>query len=147
MNGIFTNILFYIGFGVGVATFLTMVVTPLRNIFINWINSKVGTEKQNFQIGCLKEAIEDYNVEVTKKLDTILDAYNRQHEIIGILTEAELNAIRNRITNMFYKYKDAYKIPSYEKKNLIEHYALYKKMHGNSYVDEIYKQLMELPAM
>ncbi len=53
--------------------------------------------------------------------------------------------LRSAITKIYYKYTDLGYIPRYEKENVSYLYSQYKAMKGNSYVDEIYPKIMELP--
>lgn len=53
--------------------------------------------------------------------------------------------LRSSITKIYYKYKELGCIPLYEKENVTYLHEQYKKMNGNSYVDELYPEIMQLP--
>ena len=53
----------------------------------------------------------------------------------------DLVIIRDRITHIYMKYKDAKKIPHYEKENVIYLYEQYKELKGNSYVKQIITEM------
>lgn len=53
--------------------------------------------------------------------------------------------LRNAITSKYYVYSELGSIPNYERKNLIYLEEEYKKWGGNSYVEQIVKELLELP--
>lgn len=53
--------------------------------------------------------------------------------------------LRSSITKIYYKYTDKGSIPRFEKENATYLHEQYKKMDGNSYVDEIYPEIMKLP--
>ena len=53
--------------------------------------------------------------------------------------------LRSSITKIYYKYIKQGSIPQYEKENVTYLHAQYKKMNGNSYVDELYPEIMKLP--
>lgn len=53
--------------------------------------------------------------------------------------------LRSNITKIYYKYTEIGSIPQFEKENVTYMHEQYKKMNGNSYVDEIYPEIMKLP--
>ena len=53
--------------------------------------------------------------------------------------------LRSAITKIYYKYNDLGYIPQFERENLIYMHEQYKRMGGNSYVDEIYPEILKLP--
>ena len=53
--------------------------------------------------------------------------------------------LRSQITSKYYVYGEIGEIPRYERENIIYMHTQYKNMNGNSYVDEIYPEILELP--
>lgn len=53
--------------------------------------------------------------------------------------------LRSTITSKFFVYKEMGEIPFYEKQNVNYMHERYKKMGGNSYVDELVKEINDLP--
>lgn len=53
--------------------------------------------------------------------------------------------LRSSITKIYYKYTDLGYIPQFERENVIYMHDQYKHMDGNSYVDEIYPEILKLP--
>ena len=53
--------------------------------------------------------------------------------------------LRSAITKIYYKYNDLGYIPQFERENVIYMHEQYKRMGGNSYVDEIYPEILKLP--
>ena len=53
--------------------------------------------------------------------------------------------LRSSITKIYYKYIKVGSIPQFEKENVTYLHEQYKKMNGNSYVDELYPEIMKLP--
>ena len=49
--------------------------------------------------------------------------------------------LRSEILDVYNKYKDGKKIPRYDFENVCKMYAQYKKLNGNSFVDEIYTKM------
>ena len=53
--------------------------------------------------------------------------------------------LRNAITSKYYVYTELGYIPEYERRNLVYLHEEYKKWRGNSYVNQIVNELLELP--
>lgn len=53
--------------------------------------------------------------------------------------------LRSQITSKYYVYKEIGEVPEYERQNVTYMYEQYKKMGGNSYIETIYKEFMQLP--
>ena len=45
----------------------------------------------------------------------------------------------------YYVYKELQEIPHYEKENVLLMYSQYKKMGGNSFIDDIMEEIKDLP--
>jgi len=54
--------------------------------------------------------------------------------------------LRSSITKIFYTYTELGYIPRFERENVTYLYAQYKEMNGNSYIDQIYPEIMKLPV-
>lgn len=53
--------------------------------------------------------------------------------------------LRSNITSKYYVYKELGEIPHYEKENMLLMYEQYKKMGGNSFIDDIMEEIKDLP--
>lgn len=53
--------------------------------------------------------------------------------------------LRSAITSKYYVYTELGKIPIYEREDVIYLREQYKAMGGNSYIDEIFPEIMKLP--
>lgn len=60
-------------------------------------------------------------------------------------SEALKCLLRSSITSKYYVYSELKTIPLYEKENLNYMYEQYKKMGGNSYINEIMGEINNLP--
>ena len=60
-------------------------------------------------------------------------------------TQALKCLLRSQITSKYYVYSELGEIPRYERENLIYMHDQYKNMDGNSYVDEIFPEILKLP--
>lgn len=125
----------YAGYGMTILGFLIAIFKPLRTAVIDFITKKQNDSRQDEQ---LSEII--VNIQEIQKT---LESQQAQNEL---LQEALRSTIRNDITHMYYIYKERGTIPILEKENLAFLYAAYEKLHGNSYVQQCYKELMNLPT-
>jgi hypothetical protein len=50
--------------------------------------------------------------------------------------------LRSEMLRIYYQHKDEKKIRQYELENFIYLYKAYKALHGNSFIDKIYKEVM-----
>lgn len=50
--------------------------------------------------------------------------------------------LRNDMLHIYYRYKEEKKIRQYELENFIYLYKAYKALHGNSFIDKIYKEVI-----
>jgi hypothetical protein len=82
-------------------------------------------------------------VSVIKAIEVLLSL------IIIPLTVAIFNLIngmrcqlRSDMLHIYYEYKDSKRIRQYELENFIHLYKAYKALHGNSFIDKIYKEVM-----
>lgn len=116
-------------------TLITLIVKPLREKFINWIKGKANTCELEGKIDNLAEMLKTH----IENDEAKLLAAEMQNE-------ATLCILRDRITTMYYKYTVAESIPTYAREDLTKLYKIYHAMHGNSYIDIIYEEMLELPV-
>lgn len=51
--------------------------------------------------------------------------------------------LRSEMLRIYYQYKDDKRIRQFELENFIYLYKAYKALRGNSFIDKIYKEVME----
>lgn len=51
--------------------------------------------------------------------------------------------LRSDMLHIYYKYKDVKRIRQYEFENFVYLYKAYKALRGNSFIDKIYKEVMQ----
>lgn len=51
--------------------------------------------------------------------------------------------LRSDMLHIYYHHKDAKQIRQYELENFVYLYKAYKALRGNSFIDKIYKEVME----
>lgn len=128
---------------IALVAFISMLITPVRNKLIEWINKQVGTGKQNEQIEELRKMIVDNNAKINEKIDGIIEDNKKQNEKIELLQQGEIASIGSRIIDTYYKYKGLDNVDGFIIKNISHDYQIYKKMGGNSFVDDAYNHLKE----
>lgn len=51
--------------------------------------------------------------------------------------------LRSDMLHIYYQYKDVKRIRQYEFENFVYLYKAYKALRGNSFIDKIYKEVMQ----
>lgn len=89
---------------------------------------------------------------ISKTLDKIQEENVQQNQNIEMLLAQQdstvatnRDVLRSLITAKYYQYKDKGFFPMYERECITLIYADYKALHGNSFIDSLYKELMDLP--
>ena len=85
-----------------------------------------------------KNLIREQSAEANKPLVEKLEIIEKE-TMAG--KERDLALIRNNITHIYQKYCKEKKIPHYEKENVLYLYEEYKKLKGNSYVQNIVNEI------
>lgn len=88
----------------------------------------------------IKEQSKDDNEEIKNLLKEI-------DKKLNINREATLAALRHEITKIYDTYYTTGSIPVSIRKDLISLYNAYSCCGGNSYVCELYKELIDLPSV
>ena len=125
----------YAGYCMTILGFLMAIFKPLRVAVIDFITKQKNDSRQDEQLVNIM-----LNIQEIKKT---LESQQTQNEL---LQEALRSTIRNDITYMYYIYKERGTMPILEKENLAFLNTAYEKLHGNSYVKQCYKELMNLPT-
>lgn len=60
--------------------------------------------------------------------------------------DALICLLRSNITSKYYVYNSVGSVPIYEKENVNYMYQQYKKMGGNSYIDELVTKFNKIPV-
>lgn len=91
--------------------------------------------------------IEFMFIRLSKKLNSIVSTIveSETGKYIKDQKEASLCLLRSNLTSKYYVYSELGSIPYYEKENCNYMYAQYKKMGGNSYIEEIMEEINNLP--
>lgn len=96
------------------------------------IHLKERQEKRDEQIENLMRMFEEHVEESKKQRD--------------IDRECDLFQLRDIINKVYNKYMPLGYIPSIVRENLIKGFEIYKKKGGNSYIEQIVHELLELPV-
>jgi hypothetical protein len=62
------------------------------------------------------------------------------------LYRGTLCLLRHEITGLYYKIRAAGELRLFEKEDLIRMYDMYKDLGGNSYVSQVYAEMMKYPV-
>ena len=60
---------------------------------------------------------------------------------VSRIVEGQKCQLRTAMLNTYYKCKEKEQIRQYERENFDKLYAAYKKLGGNSFVDDVYKEI------
>lgn len=107
--------------------------------YLEFISQKERSER-NEENKALKEEI---LAETKAQLDKILEINEKQSAMIDRLEKSNLDILRQRIENIYYKYADTKRIPRYVKENLDELYQDYIAAGGNHHIPKLYKRIQD----
>lgn len=82
----------------------------------------------------IREEVKEANKDIQEKVEVVAKK-------VKSVDQTNLAILRNTITHIYFKYKDAKKIPHYEKENALYLYEQYERLGGNSYVVDIISQI------
>lgn len=114
---------------------LVAVFKPLRKAFIAWVQKQAGSTQTQADIKEIKEAVSSCVIADQKRDDILRDQ-----------TKALKCILRGKLTDAHDKYTRIGSIPQKRREEAVEDYTMYKAMGGNSYIDVIYPELLELPV-
>lgn len=80
----------------------------------------------------LREVLQEEN-DIQNK--TLIDELNKQKDSTTVL-------LRHEITNLYYKKINVKELTQFEKQDLISLFELYTSLGGNSYVHQLYNEMM-----
>lgn len=116
------------------AAFLTIVVKPIRNSFINFISC---FDRE----GKLVKSIEELKCNSKKTHAAIEEIKNDLIES----KEIDKLTLSNSIVRLYHQYLNEPALPAYEREILIKLYEKYRELGGNSFVLECYEELKNKP--
>lgn len=123
-----------IGLVLSSITLITLCCKPIRKRFIAWIRRTSKTDETAEWMQEFKEMLQNH-IALDEKKQAQMD----------IISAAMLDLLRGDITRIYFQYIGQKEIPAYEKQNLVTLFERYTIMGGNSYIHNIYDELMELP--
>lgn len=80
---------------------------------------------------------------IDKRLDKIENRIDNINERLDSVEEGVKDSLRQRINEIYYEAKKTLTISASKKTELMTLYRDYKQLHGNSYIDDRYKFVME----
>lgn len=90
---------------------------------------------------CVENIKEEIVEETQEVLDEILQVNLEQKEFIDILIKTSKDVLRQRIMDIYHKYKYEKRMPIHAREALDELYKDYKAENGNSYIDKYYNRM------
>jgi Mg2+ and Co2+ transporter CorA len=106
-------------------------------------------ESQSDMIQKISESvdkIEQQNAAQSKQIELITTTQSEMFKQIKISEQTSLDLLRYNFNRVYYIAKRDGVISAHDKENCCNMYKNYKDLHGNSYIDELYKELMALPV-
>lgn len=127
--------------------------TPCRKKLVSLLIKALRVEEINAKLDrhmaddeSKKDMYEHLNTEM-HKLECEMERFiETDEEANRIYKEAHLVEIRDEIIKIYYEFINKGYIPMYDKENLVKRYELYEKLGGNSFVHDIFNDLMALPT-
>ena len=91
-----------------------------------------------------KKSYEEHTEKIVNtKVEEVKTILNSMQEEAKVNAEATLATLRHDITYAYEKYKKTKKLPGNTKNDVCSLYEIYVKMGGNSYVHEIFEEMMK----
>ena len=91
-----------------------------------------------------KKSYEEHTEKIVNtKVEEVKTILNNMQEEAKVNAEATLATLRHDITYAYEKYKKTKKLPGNTKNDICSLYEIYVKMGGNSYVHEIFEEMMK----
>ena len=73
----------------------------------------------------------------------MIEELNQIKKDLAQSKETDLAILRNTITHIYYKYLKDKAMPAYEKENLVSLYSQYSSLDGNSYIHQLYEEMLK----
>lgn len=111
------------------------------------ISAQIETQSQMIRkISTNVENIEKQNAAQSKSISALTDTQQEMFQKIRVNEETSLDLLRYNFNRIYYMAKRDREISAHDKENCCNMYKNYKDLKGNSYIDELYKELMTLPV-
>ena len=99
---------------------------------------KYLADRQQYLLNIKEEILK----EAKETLDGILKINLEQNKNIEVLTQASKDVLRQRIMDIYHRYKHEKRMPVHAREALDELYKDYKAEDGNSYIDKYYNRMI-----
>ena len=66
---------------------------------------------------------------------------------LDLLNTSQLDMLRYNMNRLYYKYRPYRKILDADKQAFMKLYSDYKEMHGNTWIDQLYNEVIEWPIV
>lgn len=136
---------------VGVFTAISVVVKPIRKRIGSWIINSlsranvIDTKLANFDTKL--EEIHSSIDSIKTDVEHLRSENQTQNESIELIKHANIDEMKHTLTEMYYNAKRDNGISRYNRTNFVTMFETYSRLGGNSYVHELYDQILEMPDL
>lgn len=135
----------------GVFAAISVIVKPIRKKVGDWIVNNISRAHiidqrlENFDnaLGHIQTSIDGMKTEI----QNIRTENQIQNESIELIKHANIDEMKHTLTEMYYQAKKDNGISRYNRTNFVTMFETYSKLGGNSYVHELYDQILEMPIL
>lgn len=140
---------------VGVLTTISVAVKPIRQKIVTWlINLFSGNNQRSTAIdtklGMFESKLESIQESIDDLKSDVADVKcenQTQNANMELLKHASIDEMKHTLTELYYQAKKDNGISRYNRTNFATMFETYKNLGGNSYVHELYDQIVEMPII
>lgn len=147
---------------------ISAVIIAVKNIWA-FIKQPVDAAGKKIKLNSAKHIEEVLDAKLDEKLpelmskncDVLMASLNEIKELnvnqeeqlqdlqksMNLLNISQLDMLRYSMNRIYYKYRPYKKILAADKKAFMKFYTDYKEMHGNTWIDALYTELIEWPVV
>ena len=129
-----------------IITFMAFVLPKTRKFIVNWLKDALEINLINERLKKREENGDKINNTVEEIQKTLVEHIAEYKVVSESCKERDIFMLRESINNIYYKYIPLGYITIRAKKDLIEAFALYEKLGGNTYAKEEVEELLKLPV-
>lgn len=123
-----------------------LFIKPIRKKFISWIKKESGTVEIDKIVSELADDIKEIKEKLDKQEEQLKDHIETSKQGSRLARESDLFELRQHINEIYLHYFPLKRMPIEVRENLIKGFEIYKKMGGNSYIEKIVNELLNLPV-
>lgn len=125
-----------------IISFAGVIIKPIRKWIVRKIKDVADVEESTQELTEVKELIVKLDTSIGDRLTKMEARIDEQAHQLSASMEADKAALANTIKHIYMKYCDTKKLPLREKETLVVLHKAYKGVHGNTFIDELYAEMM-----